>query len=143
MNGPSPGKVSMGRVYLFSFAAYAASIVDDAPFNADQLLGAANQLEMEVILHVTTLAFLALAVREAGRGRIAPWAGFLTLVAFVVASLDDFPSLRVIRYLRHHHWYLLDISIHLASIIVFYFAVRRALRESEAAARPGVPSQPA
>ncbi len=130
------------RILLYSGLAYLFSLVDDSPVNADQLLGYENQIATEAILHVLTILFLFLALREAGSGKVTLVEGVLGAVAFLVSALDDFPQVRLIDYLRSHHWYLLDVSIHLVSVLVFYVALRDALRRSRDSPDSPKPERP-
>jgi hypothetical protein len=128
------------RVLLFVFLAYFWSLVDDAPVNFDSVLTwpevtrdnpAAPHYFLEVILHLLTVFFLYLAVRESLKGKAVNSQknveiALLTLVAFGLSYLQNAP-LGVIRHLITHHWFELDLLEHIASGTFLYFALRIAL----------------
>jgi len=129
------------RLLLFVFLAYFWSLVDDAPVNFDSVLTwpnvtrhnpAAPHYFLEVVLHVLTIFFLSLAVRESSEGKAVDSRkkfeiALLTLVAFSSSYLQNAP-LGVIRHLVTHHWFELDLLEHIASGAFLYFALRLALK---------------
>jgi hypothetical protein len=94
---------------------------------------------MEVLLHVLTIVFLCLALREALKGtsftkeRVFN-VSLLTAAAFVLSYAQNLP-LDALRTIVEQDWYQLDLAEHLASIILLYIAVRLAMRPSGAGPR--------
>ncbi len=140
--------VARERIALFAFLAYFWSLIDDAPVNFDSVLTwpevtrahpAGPHIFMEVLLHVLTIVFLCLALREALKGtsftkeRVFN-VSLLTAAAFVLSYAQNLP-LDALRTIVEQDWYQLDLAEHLASIILLYIAVRLAMRPSGAGPR--------
>jgi hypothetical protein len=109
---------------LWGFLAYFCSIIDDDPVNADQLLGNSGY-EMEIVLHVLTILFFYLAIREATRGTGVSWMTIVWMtLAFISSSADDATFVKLIALIRHDYWYPFDVVEHVISLLFFYFAIR-------------------
>jgi len=109
--------------------AYFWSLINDAPVNADSILGRSGYLLMEVVLNLLSFLGFYLAAREATKGsglsrmpsRVALW----TLLAFLWSSADDLPFVAFwLDPLRPKIWYPFDAAIHAISLVFFYLAVR-------------------
>jgi len=136
--------VTKQRIALFAFLAYFWSLIDDAPVNFDSVLTwpevtrvhpAAPHLFMEALLHVLTVVFLCLAMREALKGTSvtrekAFGVSIFTAAAFVLSYAQNLP-LGGLGTTVEQGWYQFDLTEHLASIILLYIAVRLAMRRQE------------
>ncbi|MGD0637245.1 MAG: hypothetical protein ABSA72_04320 [Nitrososphaerales archaeon] len=137
--------VAKQRIALFAFLALFWSLIDDAPVNFDSVLTwpevtrthpAGPHDFMEILLHLLTIVFLCLALREALKGTSfteekALSISLLTAAAFVLSYAQNLP-LDALRTVVENDWYQLDLAEHLASIFFLYVAVRLAMRPSGA-----------
>ena len=87
---------------------------------------------MNIIIHALTALFLYLAIRESMKGthtrlRNAPLVVILALAAFVLAYAQNIP-LAVIQNIVAVSWYPFDLAEKLASFVLFYLAVRQAMK---------------
>jgi hypothetical protein len=135
--------VTQQRILPFAFLAYFWSIVDDSPVSFDAVFTwpevtrfhpAAPHLFMEVLLHLLTLVFLYLTIRQALRGTKLTAAkavkvSLLTLVAFVLSYAQNIPIASIQAFVENG-WYQIDVLEHGASLIFLYLAIREA-RKSE------------
>jgi hypothetical protein len=133
--------VTKERVLLFAFLAYFWSLVDDKPVQFDSVLTwpevtrfhpATPHIFMEVVLHVLTIAFLYLAVREGLKGTALTQAkalkvSLLTLAAFVLSYAQNIP-LDALQTFVTQDWYALDLVEHVVSLAFLYLALREAAR---------------
>ena len=129
------------RILVFSFLAYIWAVVDDAPVFFDSVLTwpevtafhpFLSRLEMNVVIHVLTLLFLYLAIRESLKGTgigvlEAPGVVVLAFVAFVLAYAQNIP-LYAVQAIVETSWYQFDFAEKLLSILFLYFAFREAAR---------------
>jgi len=128
------------RVVLFTFLAYLWSVTDDAPVNLDSVYtwpavtSGLQHTVAEVILHLLTLAFMYLAVKEAFRGsgretslRKLSRVLVLVIAAFVLASVSIVP-LPGLRAAISSGWYQIDVVGHLMSLAFLSVALREAAR---------------
>jgi len=109
--------------------AYFWSLINDAPVNADSILGRSGYLLMEVVLNLLSFVCFCLAAREATKGsglsRTSPRVAFWTFLAFLWSSADDIPFVAFwLDPLRRELWYPFDIAVHAISLVFFYLAVR-------------------
>jgi hypothetical protein len=129
-------------VFLFAFLAYFWSLVDDKPVSFDSVLTwpevtrfhpAGPHIFMEIVLHLLTIAFLYLAIREALKGAYLNTSkvlkvSLLTFVAFGLAYAQNIP-LAAIQAIVPDEWYPLDLFEHIASLFFLYLAVREAAKD--------------
>jgi len=129
------------RILLFSFLAYIWVVVDDAPVFFDSVLTWPDvtrfhpflpRLEMNVVIHVLTLLFLFLAIRESLRGTgigvlEAPGVVILAFVAFVFAYAQNIP-LHAIQRIVETSWYQFDFTEKMLSIFFLYLTFKEAAR---------------
>jgi hypothetical protein len=139
--GSSIFSVRKNRILLFAFLAYIWAVVDDAPVFFDSVLTwpvvtrfhpFLPRLEMNIVIHVLTLLFLYLAIRESLKGAgvsiwEAPGVAVLGLVAFVLAYAQNIP-LGIIQRIVRTSWYPLDFTEKIVSIFFLYLAIREAER---------------
>ena len=142
--------VRKNRVLLFSFLALIWAVVDDAPVYFDSVLTWPEvtrfhpfipRLEMNLVIHLLTLLFLYLAMREALKGTgvgllQAPGVVVLAFLAFVFAYAQNIPLLAV-QLLVANFWYPFDLVEKLLSIFFIWLAVKEAGR-----LEPGAPVVP-
>ena len=138
--------VTKQRIAIFAFLAFFWSLIDDAPVNFDSVLTwpevtrvhpAGPHLFMEALLHVLTIVFLCLALREALKGTSLTGekvfgVTLLTAAAFVLSYAQNLP-LADLSTIVEQDWYQLDLAEHLASIALLYIAIRLAMGPSRAA----------
>lgn len=127
------------RVYFFIFMAYFWSVTDDNPVNLDsiytwpEVTHGLHHTVAEVILHVLTLLFLYLAVREAVRdgGKMAYWrlsvVSLLTVAAFVTASVSIIP-IPSLQASISANWYQIDAIAHVVSLVLISAALWEAMK---------------
>jgi len=133
---PSPPRESGGgRIAFFVFMAYFWSLVDDGPVDFDSVHiwpGVPPVLQhplSEVFLHVLTLAFMYLAIRQALSGKgAAPLrktlqVSILTLAAFWASYFQNTP-LEALPLVVQNAWYPLDFLEHAVSVALLYLAIR-------------------
>jgi hypothetical protein len=81
------------KAAIWGALAYFWPIVNDAPVNADMLLGRNGYYFMEAVLNLLSLLCFAMAAREAvdrGAGRGTTWrVAALAVAAFLMSSADD------------------------------------------------------
>ena len=125
-------------VLLFAFLALIWAFTDDAPVYLDsvftwpEVTSGLQHFFLEIVLHVLTLGFIALTIREALRAaarngrqitrRKVTLSSILGLIAFVLAYAQNIP-LHLIEQAVAHSWFQLDIGEHIASVIVLLFAI--------------------
>jgi hypothetical protein len=116
------------KILMWGSLAYFWSLINDAPLNADTLLGQSwsGYLIMEVVLNLLSFLCFCLAVREATKGRdFSGTAVLWTLLAILWSSADDIPFVALwLGPLRTQFWYPFDAAIHAVSLVFFYLAVR-------------------
>jgi hypothetical protein len=131
------------RIALFAFLAYFWSLIDDAPVNFDSVFTwpevtrahpAGPHIFMEVLLHILTIIFLCLAIREALKGTSFTWSkafgiSLLTAAAFALSYAQNLP-LDSLGAVIEQDWIQLDLAEHLASLILLYVAVRLAMKST-------------
>jgi len=142
-------------VFLFAFLAYFWSLVDDKPVQFDSVLTwpevtrfhpSGPHIFMEFVLHALTIIFLSLAVIEGLKGtslnvQKALKVFLLTLVAFVLSYAQNIP-LDAVQSIVTQDWFQLDIIEHLASVLVFFFAIREAMKRKRSIGDPPVALSP-
>jgi len=111
--------------------AYVWPIVNDAPVNADMLLGRHGYYFMEAVLNLLSLLCFALAAREAvGRGgtdrRVTWQVGTLAVVAYLASSADDSLGLIHPGLLKAGLRYPFEAATMGASLVFFYLMLRKA-----------------
>jgi hypothetical protein len=123
------------RVLLFAFLAYFWSLVDDKPVQFDSVLTwpevtrfhpAGPHIFMEVVLHLLTLVFLCLVIRECLKGTSLTPSKFvavflLTAVAFALSYAQNIP-VDAIQNLANQDWFTLDLVEHLISFVFLILA---------------------
>jgi len=133
--------VRKDRVILFAFLAYIWAVLDDAPVFFDSVLTWPEvtrfhpflpRLFMNLVIHGLTIAFLYLSIRESTkrtgvRLQNSTKVIMLAAVAFVLAYAQNIP-LAAIQSLVAASWYPFDLAEKLASIFVFYIAIREATK---------------
>ena len=143
--------IGKNRALLFSFLAYFWAVVDDAPVYFDSVLTWPEitrfhpflpRLLMNVGIHLLTLIFLYLAIRESLKGTglgvlEAPEVVILAFLAFVLAYAQNIP-MYVIQLLVETSWYQFDLTEKLASIFLLCLAFWEAARLKSTHRRVGV-----
>ena len=126
-------------VLLFAFLAYFWSLVEDGPVFFDSVFTwpevtrfhpAGPHIFMEVLVHLATIAFLYLAIKEAAKGRRltaskVATVSILVMLAFILSYAQNIP-LAAIQAMVSWNWYALDLLEHIASLGFFYFALTEA-----------------
>ncbi|MEM3638191.1 MAG: hypothetical protein QXX17_07470 [Conexivisphaerales archaeon] len=127
--------LAFGRIKIFAYAylAYFFSLVDDAPVYFDSVLtwpevtGGMQHIGLELILHILTLGFMLIALREAikpisllERRMILP--NLLILIAFLLSYAQNIP-LQPISSMVRGQWYLLDMLEHVISLFFFVSSI--------------------
>ncbi len=139
-------------VFLYAFIAYFWSLVDDKPVQFDSVLTwpevtrfhpATPHIFMEIVLHILTVAFLYLAVREALKGtNLNASKAFkvflLTSVAFILSYAQNIP-LAAIQAIVIDQWFPLDLLEHIASLAFLYLAVKEAAKGPKEDLRQALP----
>ncbi len=129
------------RILLFAFLAYIWSFTDDAPVYLDsvftwpEVTSGLQHTFLEILLHILTIIFLYLAVREAIKGtqssaQKTTMVYILAATAFVFAYAQNIP-LNIIREWTAHSWYRFDIVEHLISLGFFSLAILIARRKEK------------
>jgi hypothetical protein len=122
--------------------AYYWFLINDAPINADTLLGRQGYYYMEAFLNLLSLGcFVAAAwtsVRGRGKGewpkRVALWVA----MAYLWSAADDTPAYRIIpKIMRLDDRYQLEAAFVLVSLIFFYLIVKESASPKRV---PGVSS---
>jgi hypothetical protein len=124
------------RFLLFAFLGYLCSVVDDAPVNFDSIFTwpevtrfnpVLPHLTLELLLHLATLGFMFLSVREVSGGALGLRTGrlgiyLLITIAFLLSYFQNIP-LHSVQSIARSSWYQLDITEHIASVMVFGIAL--------------------
>lgn len=124
------------RFLLFAFLGYFWSAVDDAPVYFDSVFTwpqvtrfhpVLPHYALEVVLHLATLGFMYLSVREVSGGGIklgmrALRIYLLLAFAFLLAYAQNIP-LDAVQSIVESSWYQLDVFEHLGSVVVFGLAL--------------------
>ena len=137
------------RILLYSFLAYFFAVIDDAPVYFDSVLTWPEvtrfhpfwpRLLMNIVLHVLTLLFMCLGIRETWNDksrsaffRREVWSMkvlLLLAVAFVLAYAQNIP-LAVVQEAVQSSWYQFDFAEKLASMVFYYLAVRESTKNSK------------
>lgn len=134
------------RILLFAFFAFIWSATDDAPVYLDsvftwpEVTTGAQHLFLEILLHVLTIIFLYLTVREALKGTKITrqkiiLVAILTALSFTFSYAQNIP-LNVIKEATAHSWYQFDIVEHLLSLVFLSLAVLLAKRAKKISTLP-------
>jgi hypothetical protein len=124
------------RFLLFAFLGYLWSVVDDAPVNFDsvftwpevtRLNPLLPHLTLELLLHLATLGFMYLSVREVSGGALKLETGRLRIymllaISFLLSYFQNIP-LHSVQSIARSSWYQLDVTEHIASVMVFGIAL--------------------
>lgn len=124
------------RFLLFAFLGYFWSVVDDAPVYFDSVFTwpevtrfhpVLPHYTLEVVLHLATLGFMYLSVREVSGGGIklgmrALRIYLLLAFAFLLAYAQNIPF-DAVQSIVESSWYQLDVFEHLGSVVVFGLAL--------------------
>ena len=141
------------RIVWFAFMAYIWAVTEDAPVYLDSIFtwpevtSGLQHLFLEVLLHLLTLFFISLTVREAFRlreKRIRHEESLVTsndsiftriskanvllivilaLLAFVLSYAQNLP-ISSLKSITGPAWYRLDIAEHIISVLLLYLAVK-------------------
>ena len=148
--------IRKNRILLFSFLALIWAVVDDAPVYFDSVLTWPEitrfhpffpRLLMNVVIHLLTLLFLYLAIRESLKGTgigilKAPEVVLLAFVAFIFAYAQNIPLLTIQRIVKTS-WYQFDLAEKLLSVfflcLAFWAAARLKSTQAQIGTRQNVP----
>ena len=124
------------RFLLFAFLGYFWSVVDDGPVYFDSVFTWPEvtrfhpilpHYTLEVILHLATLGFLYLSIRDVAGGGFRPSGRalrsyVLLAVASVLAYAQNIP-IGALQSVVESSWYQMDVLEHLASLVVLGVAL--------------------
>jgi hypothetical protein len=113
----------------WGFLAYLWAFINDAPVNADVLLGRSNYFVMEVLLNLASLSCFVVAAWQThggGKGRKWPRQAFLWVaLAYLWSAADDTPAyLLVPKIMRREDRIYFEIAFYAVSLVFFYLALR-------------------
>ena len=134
------------RILLFAFFAFIWSATDDAPVYLDsvftwpEVTSGPQHVFLEILIHVLTIIFLYLTVREALKGTKITrqkiiLVAILSALAFAFSYAQNIP-LNVIKEATADSWYQFDIVEHLLSLVFLSLAVLLAKREERISTLP-------
>jgi hypothetical protein len=108
--------------------AYYWSLINDAPINADTLLGRQGYYYMEAVLNLLSLSCFVLVAWSLLRGRAGAWPKRVALwmaMAYLWSAADDTPAYQIIpRMMRLDDRYQLEAAFHVISLAFFFLMVR-------------------
>jgi len=125
------------KVLLLASLGFYWSLVEDGPVYLDSIFTwpevtrfnpAAEHILLEVVYHVLTAIFFALALREARKGvtlegRKFLVATFFAFCAYLFAYAQNIP-LSGIQWIVESNWFVLDLTEHILSAISFFIAFK-------------------